>query len=64
MTEPGLSESKFSQLSGMTFEQVFRFSFREFLVPLIRGLAAELEPDQFWAIRANSSSRLNASSKS
>lgn len=38
---------KFQAPSGMTYEQVFTFAIREFLVPLVKGLAEELGPEQF-----------------
>jgi hypothetical protein len=47
MESKKLNKHKFRKDSGMTYEQVFNFAFRQFLIPIIQNLRKEYNEETF-----------------
>ena len=48
--QPAPPKHKFSETSGMTFEEVFKFAFQNGFIPVLKGLAEDIGKDKFDAL--------------
>lgn len=59
-TAVSTAKHKFLQDSGMSFQQVFDFTFKEFYIPIIKSLANEIGKDEFIETLKRASSEVGA----